>query len=361
MRSMRFVPLLLLAAPLVGQQQAPQVSLGAFIDSYYAWDTGQPLSFDRAFTTQAVRHNEFNINLAHIEATVASERVRGRLALQAGTSVQANYAGEPTIGSNSGPSLARHIQEAVAGVRVAPALWVDAGIYFSHIGQESWISRDNPTYTRSFTADYTPYYSTGVKATWAASSKVTAQLHLINGWQNISENNSGKAVGARIDWAVGPKFSLGWASYLGSEPPDGATRNFQQLMATWRPDSGLTIWATADAGWQRLNGGRRATWGSVTIIGEARLSATSALALRVERYLDRDGVLIPVAVAGGFDVTSASAGLNVRLPEGVQWRTEGRWYRSGGAIWPDGAATSRNSAALVTSLSLTLRDHPSGQ
>lgn len=350
-----FLPLVLLAQPLLAQQQVPPVHLGAFIDSYYAWDTGQPAAFDRAFTTQAVRHNEFNINLAHVEATVSGDRVRGRLALQAGTSVQANYVGEPTNGSNSGPMLARHIQEAVAGVRIVPALWIDAGIYFSHIGQESWISRDNPTYTRSFTADYTPYYSTGVKATWAPSAKITAQLHLINGWQNISENNSGKAVGARIDWAIASKLSVAWASYVGSEPPDGSTRTFQQLMASWRPDSGLTIWATADAGWQRLSNGRRASWGSLTLLGEARLSATSTLALRAERYLDRDGVLIPVAAPRGFDVTSASVGLNVRLPEGVQWRTEGRWYRSGGAIWPDGAATSRNSSALVTSLSLHYR------
>jgi hypothetical protein len=39
-------------------------------------------------------------------------------------------------------------------------------VFFSPVGMESWMSRDNPTYTRSLVADYSPYYSAGVKATW---------------------------------------------------------------------------------------------------------------------------------------------------------------------------------------------------
>src|SRR5512144_1184310 len=111
----------------LGAQQAavdttPRVTLGAFVDAYYAWDVGRPPSFDRSFaggalfTTQPARHDEFNVNLAFVEAKVDAPRHRGRLALQAGTSVQANYWGEPTNGQVSGPSLARVIQEATAGV-----------------------------------------------------------------------------------------------------------------------------------------------------------------------------------------------------------------------------------------------------
>ena len=69
---------------------AVTVAFGGFVDSYYAYDFGRPVNFDRPFTTQAVRHNEFNVNLAYVEAKVSGPRVRGRLALQAGTSVQSN-------------------------------------------------------------------------------------------------------------------------------------------------------------------------------------------------------------------------------------------------------------------------------
>jgi hypothetical protein len=82
-----------------------RVARGAFVDGYYAFDFNRPRDLDRAYTTQPARHNEFNANLAFVEATLSGSRVRGRLALQAGTSVQANYAGEPTTGAVSGATL----------------------------------------------------------------------------------------------------------------------------------------------------------------------------------------------------------------------------------------------------------------
>jgi putative OmpL-like beta-barrel porin-2 len=140
------------------QDTSRHVTWNAFVDTYYGYDFGRPAGFDRVFTTQAARHDEFNINLAYVAGSLTSERVRGRLALQAGTSVQSNYASEPAIGVVSGATLSRHIQEATAGARLAPSLWIDGGVYFSYIGLEGWISRDNPTYTRSLVAEYTPYY-----------------------------------------------------------------------------------------------------------------------------------------------------------------------------------------------------------
>lgn len=352
----RLLSLAVVPSLLAAQGSAPTVKVGGFVDAYVGWDTGRPADQNRAFTTQAARHAEFGINLAHVELTLAGERVRGRLALQAGTSVQANYAGETRQGALGGPDLARHLQEAVAGVRVAPGLWLDGGVFFSHIGQESWISRDNPTYTRSFTAEYTPYYGSGLKATWSPSATVTAQLHLVNGWQNITETNEDKALGGRIDWTPVPGVTVGWAAFRGNERTDSLpsrTRMLHQLFAKVAPVSGLTLWGTVDRGTER-GGGDPAAWWSATLVGEVRVGARTSIAGRVERYVDRDGVLIPLPDPQGFDVTSGSLGLNLRLPEGLLWRSEVRLFRSGGAIWPDGAGLARRTALAVTSLALTL-------
>lgn len=97
-----------------GQDTARSVTVGGFVDAYYAWDVLRPAKFDRSFTTQPARHNEFNVNLAFVEMKLAGAHTRGRVALQAGTSVQANYAAEPRVGIISGPDLSRHIQEAPA-------------------------------------------------------------------------------------------------------------------------------------------------------------------------------------------------------------------------------------------------------
>ena len=146
-RSAPSIALLILVAKITGAQTGPApsvssdssskasldtavtVSYGGFVDTYYAYDFGRPKNIDRAFTTQAARHNEFNVNLAYVEAKVSGPRVRGRLALQAGTSVQSNYSGEPRIGTLSGPDLSRFIQEAVAGYAITPSLWIDGGIF----------------------------------------------------------------------------------------------------------------------------------------------------------------------------------------------------------------------------------------
>ena len=117
---------------------------------YYAWDFGRPAAVDRSFaggtlfTTQPARHNEFNVNLAFVEAKLDGPRIRGRLALQAGTSVQSNYSGEPTRGQVSGPSLARHLQEAFAGAKLGDNVWVDGGIFYSHMGMEGWVIARQP-------------------------------------------------------------------------------------------------------------------------------------------------------------------------------------------------------------------------
>ena len=73
-------------------------------------------------TTHPARHAEFNVNLAFIDAKFGGPSVRGRLAIQFGTSVQANYAGEPHIGHVSGPGLSQFIQEAVVGYQISPTL-----------------------------------------------------------------------------------------------------------------------------------------------------------------------------------------------------------------------------------------------
>jgi hypothetical protein len=143
------------ASTTAAPDSSVKVTFGGFVDGYYAYDFNRPPQIDRSYTTQPARANEFNINLAFVEAKVDGARVHGRLALQAGTSVQSNYAGEPTIGSVSGSTLSRHIQEAFAGYKVADKLWIDGGIFYSHIGNETWVSRDNWTYSRSFVAGST--------------------------------------------------------------------------------------------------------------------------------------------------------------------------------------------------------------
>ncbi len=338
-----------------------------FVDTYFAYDFGRPQDFDRVFTTQAERHDEFNVNLAYVAASLTGERIRGRIALQAGTSVQTNYAGEPAVGAVSGATLSRHIQEATAGARLAPSLWIDGGVYFSYIGWEGWISRDNPTYTRSLVADYTPYYLGGVHLTWqprigahgahepgaAGPAPVTIQLHLMNGWQNISENNHGKAVGLRVDWQLSPSVTLAYGNFVGNERPQGtpaATRVFNQVMM--KVGSGrLSVQGQVDYG---REAGR--DWYGLVAIGRETVAPTAWLSLRLERYSDPHQIIVVTGTAAGLETNGASLGLDVGRTDGVLWRTELRGLHATSPLFPSHGVpdAARNNFVIVTSLALTL-------
>ncbi len=335
-----------------------RVAFGAFVDGYYAWDAGRPRALDRAFTTQPARHNEFNINLAFVEAALTGTRVRGRLALQAGTSVQSNYFAEPQVGAVSGGVLSRNIQEATVGLRLHPRLWWDGGIYFSYVGLEGWVSRDNPTYTRSLIADYTPYYLSGAKLTWQAAPTVTAQLHVMNGWQNVSETNADKAVGTRIDWTPRPTVLLGWTTFMGNEQPDSLpsrVRVLSQFLGRWTPP-GWELSGVVDVGRQRRPGGGTDRWTGSTLIVRRSLTPGVKAVGRAEHLFDGRQVLVSTGTPGGFRTTGASLGLDVSPEPRVLWRTEVRAFRSGEALWPRAGRPggSRTGLLAVLSVALTL-------
>lgn len=363
---MRFVRWATIVGVLVPRAVAAQdstavkVSFGGVLDAYYAYDFGRPAAFDRAYTTQAARHNEFNVNLAHLEAKLEGRGIRARLALQAGSSVQSNYAGEPSQGAISGPSLARHIQEAVVGVQLGTKVWVDGGIYLSHVGSEGWISRDNPTYTRSLNADYSPYYQAGAKLTWNASSKLTAQVNIVNGWQIISENNGSKTLGLRFDYAASSKTTLSVYNLIGNEIPTGQggrTRYFQGATARLTPSPKSLVIATFDLGVQQGVAGREnSTWYGAALIGRFQVAPRVGLALRVERYSDPDQVIIATGTAAGFKAWGGSVGVDVATAERVLWRTELRGLGGSDRIFPDRdgvGGLAKGNGVLVTSLAVT--------
>ena len=356
-----------LAVPaLLGAQRAPtardttpKIAFGGFVDGYYAFDFNRPSSFDRAFTTQPARHNEFNINLAFVEAVLTAPRVRGRLALQTGTSVQSNYAGEPRNGSVSGPDLSRLIQEAFAGVKIADNVWVDGGIFLSHIGMESFISRDNPMYTRSLVADYSPYYESGARLAWQATPKLAAIFHVVNGWQNISETNSAKSGGVRIDYAASAATTFSYFNYLGDEGVDSATHSQIRFYNGIGVKSSVTtqflLYAEADYGTQqRASGSGIANWYGGMLTGRYQATPTAAIVGRVERYADKGQVILVTGVADGFRANGASIGVDVVPQSRVLWRTELRGFQGEKAVFPKRTGgPSKSDAFVVTSLGLT--------
>lgn len=342
-----------LATSVRAQSSAPSITWGGYVDAYYAYDLGRPVTLDRAFTTQPARANEFNVNLAFVEAKLSGDRIRGRLALQAGTSVQSNYAAEPTVGAISGPALARHLQEAYVGVQLHDRLWVDAGVFYSNVGVEGWVSSDNLTLTRSLTADFSPYYSSGVRANWQASPRVAVRVDVINGWQNISETNTDKAIGTRVDLTLRDGLTASHYAFVGNEI--GRLRLYTGLGLSGALTERTAIAANVDVGQQDAAAGDDAdAWLGGSLMLRRRLTERSSISARGEWYNDPSQVII-VTGGPGFRAAGGSLGLDVTPRTGVLWRTEARLLSATEALFPDREAADgvgKQNVVLTTSLAL---------
>ena len=339
----------------------PKITFGAFLDGYYAWDFDRPYNFDRAYTTQPARHAEFNINLAYVEAKLAAPNFRGRLALQFGTSVQENYASEPHIGEVSGPSVAEFIQEATAGYKLGPTLWIDGGIFAAHLGYEGWISRDNLTYTRSMMADNSPYYEAGVKLSWTPSPAVATQFLVINGWQDISNYNTPPALGARIDYTVSPVLTVSYDNFVGIISPDTVipqVRFFNDWIVQYNPTGRWQLAATFDLGLQSRTASANgtATWVAGALIAKYHPTAKVGIVGRIERYADPSRAIVETNLPATFEASGASIGVDVSPVSRLLWRTEARGLRADRPVFPLHRAGeySRNDGFVVTSLALTI-------
>ncbi len=338
--------IILFAAQMI---HATEVKLGGFVDTYYAYDFNRPLTQDRDYTTQAVRHNEFNLNLAYLEAKITDDRLRSRFALQTGTSVQSNYAAEPNIGSNSGASISRFIQEGYVGYQVTPNWWIDAGIMLSHIGMESWISKDNLTYLRSLVADYSPYYQAGIRNEIKINEQWSAQILLLNGWQNISENNSSKSVGMQLSYNPTSSLSFIYNNFIGRE---NGFRHFHDFIMKASVSDFYTCWTQVDLGFQDTQS-QTHQWYGFSFINSFNLSPNVTLNVRGEYYSDPHQIIINTQSNAPFKAWGTSIGFDYKPIKNLLYRFETRSLFAQDAIFQSKSGNKNNQTVLALSVGLT--------
>ncbi|TGM81565.1 porin [Leptospira mtsangambouensis] len=302
------------------------IQVGGFIDTYYLYNRNLPKDTERSFATQAVRNNEFNINLAYLEAKVEEKKYRGRVAFQWGTSVNANYSGEITTEKYSNQNSVKNIQEAYVGIKIGKVTWLDAGIFFGNIGHESWISQNNVNYTRAFALDYVPYYSSGVRLIHHFTDKLSGQVQVLNGWQNITDNNKDKSFGSQIKYLFCPNLILTLNQFVGNEAPNNERkqmRYYQNTILEWVLSDDISIVGQFDIGAQKAKerfvyepwlatydpslGEYRETssnvyrqWYHGTFWVSYKLTPDYRLSFRIERFYDPKQVMVNTGTRNGF-------------------------------------------------------------
>ncbi len=202
-----------------------KLTLEGYLDTYFVYDFNKPPSGDRPYFVSMSRHSEMSINLAFLALNYSSSRVRARLAPGFGTYMNTNYANEP--------GTLKNILEGYGGVKPWKNrnIWIDVGVFNAPYTNEGAISKGHLCYTRSFSSEYSPYYLSGIKITLPLSQKLNAYLFMINGWQQIQDQNNGKSIGTQLEYRPSEFWMINWSTYVGNEEsssrPEFRTRFFR--------------------------------------------------------------------------------------------------------------------------------------
>ncbi|MBC7694327.1 MAG: porin [Burkholderiales bacterium] len=306
------------------------LTFSGYIETYYSYDLGNPDNHTRpSFFYSFNRHNEANLNLGYVKANYNTDKVRGNFALMAGTYAQYNMTNEQ--------GLLKNIFEANAGFKLMKNknIWLDAGIFPSHLGFESAVGKDCWNLTRSILAENSPYYEAGAKLNYTSKNEklYLAALYL-NGWQRIQKNpgNQTPAFGTQLTYKPNSRILLNWSSYGGSELPDsvGQLRLFNNFYSQLQITDKFGITAGFDIGLQQIKHDTSAynNWYSPVLIVQFKPTKKIRIAARGEYYSDEKGVIIATGTPNGFQTFGYSLNFDYVVSNNVLWRIEGRGLSS---------------------------------
>ncbi len=306
------------------------LELSGYLEAYYLYDFNQPSTGNRpGFIYSFNRHNEFNVNLALLKLNYSAQRLRANIAFMAGTYPNANLAAEPGVLKN--------IFEANAGINLLKKkqLWLDMGIFASHIGFESAIGADCSNLTRSILADNSPYYESGAKLTYESDNgNFMASALILNGWQRIQrvEGNSLPSFGWQVQGKPHEKVLLNSSSFIGTDQPDDTRtmRYFHNFYGIFEATDNFSMMLGFDVGAEQKAKASKDynVWYSPVLIARYQPIEKMALAARFEYYSDRNGAIIPTGTLNGFETFGYSLNVDLMPFPGAKIRMEGRLFQS---------------------------------
>jgi putative OmpL-like beta-barrel porin-2 len=107
---------------------------------------------------------------------------------------------------------------------IGNGLKVQAGKINTLIGYEVINSFENVNFSRSFMFGLgQAFTTTGIRFTYTFNPMVTASFGVVNGWDNVDDNNKGKTIEYLVALTPHEKFGVSW---YGSYGPEQANRQF---------------------------------------------------------------------------------------------------------------------------------------
>jgi Putative beta-barrel porin-2, OmpL-like. bbp2 len=266
-------------------------TLTGYVDTYYGYNFNHTPG--ATTTYRAFDYNAQTLGLNLVELTVDKgpsddSRYGYHVAVGYGQAINAVNAAEP-----GGPGFDQYLKEAYFSylAPVGKGLQVDVGKFVTPAGAELIESRDNWNYSQGILFSYAiPFYHFGLRAKYAPSSKASITGFLVNGWNNVVDNNTGKTYGVSLALTPSDKFSL-IQNYLAGPESTGINTGWRQLsdtVVTISPTSKFSFMANYDYGHDRI-AGVPIYWTGIAGYLKYAFNDKYGVATRYEYYNDHDG------------------------------------------------------------------------
>jgi len=194
---------------------------GIFLDVNYTHSFNNPNDNTVVGSTALARNNEVELSALHFGGDFYYDGARARFMTQFGTRsvVVPRNDVSPYRGQYQLANVYRYLSEAYAGYHFSKwyGVNIDAGMFMSYIGLNSYYQSENWEYQASFTSDNTPWFFNGLRIQIHPTQHLKIEPWIINGWQSYGRFNSMPGIGGNITWMPNSNFKLLTNDYYGTD------------------------------------------------------------------------------------------------------------------------------------------------
>jgi hypothetical protein len=272
------------------------IDFSGFLDGYYSYNANRPSNSANGqandFYNFDDKTDQFNLSAAKLTFNHDPDPVGVHVDLLWGRT-------NALIHNSSEQSTDNYVEQAYISAKPPKVhgTELDFGQFVTSAGAEVIEAKDNWNYSRSILFAYAiPYYHFGLRTSIPITSAWTAGVQVVNGWNNVVDNNGGVTIGL-TSALTKPKFGWAFNYYTGPENTDTQKgyRNLIDTTVTLTPSSKLSAYINYDylqnhspavfdespAASQHLQG--------VAFAAHGALAGKSSLTGRFEYFNDNEG------------------------------------------------------------------------
>lgn len=198
------------------------------LDVNYTHSFNKPNDNTVVGSTALARNNEVQLQALHLGGDFIYQNARARIMTQFGMRSIVVPRNDYSVyrGQYQMANVYRYLSEAYAGYHFKKwyGINIDAGMFMSYIGLNSYYQPENWEYQASFTSDNTPWFFNGMRIQIFPTKHLKIEPWVINGWQSYGKFNSMPGVGGNITWMPSSNFKILTNNYYGTDAGGMAER-----------------------------------------------------------------------------------------------------------------------------------------